>query len=421
MPDVWASWTGPLYSGADFDYGFPDEEVDSDGSDSGGGGGGGENATGGRRAQDVNGDAIVNFWYEEFERVGPNAEDGISGSGYQSRSVEADGSQMLSDGVGGYGHLAASGFAGDGYITDPHFPACHGDTASAAVKLGNTSDKCYRINNRPWTKYDPYHDRYTASGAPYDTDAASRRNTYEECTPVGHPYQQKPVGEFANCTAAADASLSFPQPNRGFKGIGPAYTEPENAYACTIHSRECRNDVLGDGQAFWGAEFYDEVSDTFQGGWTPGAPEPVGVGEGTDGSNTQCVLGSFQVRLNSSPGTKHVQRQYLGEPVLVVEEELITVVIRPDVTPQTVFDPPSVTFTHTGGRVNGYDTYRWDEPATIKVVPVDDKVDERAGVTIDFTSFTITQSHFGDSYWDYTVPYQLHPNVGTMYVAQNEL
>ena len=45
--------------------------------------------------------------------------------------------------------------------------------------------------------------------------------------------------------------------------------------------------------------------------------------------------------------------------------------------------------------------------ATFKVVPVDDEVDERAGVTIDFTSFTITQSHFGDAYWDYTVPYQV--------------
>ena len=165
-----------------------------------------------------------------------------------------------------------------------------------------------------------------------------------------------------------------------------------------------------EGVCFRGADFADELTDTFQGGWVPGTPEPGGaIGEGGDDFNSQCIYGSFMVRLNSSPGTKHVQRQYLGEPVLVVEEELVQIVITPDTTAQTIFDPPSVTFTHTGGRVGGADTYRWDEPATFKVVPRDDNVDERAGVTIDFTSFTITQSHFGDTYWDYTVPYQLHP------------
>ena len=53
--------------------------------------------------------------------------------------------------------------------------------------------------------------------------------------------------------ASDDASLNFPQPNRGFKGIGPAVTEPENQFACTIHSRECRGDVLGDEEsaAYW--------------------------------------------------------------------------------------------------------------------------------------------------------------------------
>merc|ERR1719460_2607073 len=78
-----------------------------------------------------------------------------------------------------------------------------------------------------------------------------------------------------------------------------------------------------------------------------------------------------------------------------------------------MFDPPSVTFTHTGGD----NTQRWDAPFRFKVVPVDDEVDERAGVTIDFTSFTIEQSHFGDEYWTYTTPYQTIDDVGSMTVA----
>ena len=45
------------------------------------------------------------------------------------------------------------------------------------------------------------------------------------------------------------------------------------------------------------------------------------------------------------------------------------------------------------------------------------RVDERAGVIIDYTSFTITQSHLGDAYWDYTTPYQPMNGVGSMKVA----
>ena len=137
--------------------------------------------------------------------------------------------------------------------------------------------------------------------------------------------------------------------------------------------------------------------------------------------NTPCKYGSFAVRLNSSPGTKHVRRQYLGEPLSVLEEELVQIVITPDATPQTRFDPVSVTFTHTGGMVDGKDTYRWDEPATFKVTPVDDKVDERAGVTIDFSAFSIKQSHYNDEYWSYTVPYQVQEHTGDMYDASSPL
>ena len=41
----------------------------------------------------------------------------------------------------------------------------------------------------------------------------------------------------------------------------------------------------------------------------------------------------------------------------------------------------------------------------IEVIPVDDAVDERAGVIVDFTAFTVTQSHKFDEYWTYTTPY----------------
>jgi len=182
--------------------------------------------------------------------------------------------------------------------------------------------------------------------------------------------------------------------NRGFKGIGgntlaqPSATEPEDRYACTVHTRECLNDVLGSSE------------------------------DGIGAQSTACQYGTFQVRLNSSPGTKHVRRQYVGETGTSVEEEFVYVVVSPDVTAQTMFDPAQVTFTHTGGKVDGHDTYRWDEPVTFKVVPVDDKVDERAGVTIDFTSFTVKQSHFSDLYWSYTKPFQTKSAVGSLIDAK---
>ena len=40
-----------------------------------------------------------------------------------------------------------------------------------------------------------------------------------------------------------------------------------------------------------------------------------------------------------------MRRQYIGEAATVLEEELVAVVVTPDVTPQTKFDPASLTFT----------------------------------------------------------------------------
>ena len=309
-----------------------------------------------------------------------------------------------------------------GYVTDPEDPLC------VSTDPMVQDDRCFRIDNKPWTSYDPYWDVYTKGGTPYDATSASARNVYDDCTPVGHPNEARSPNHFLNCSAGAlDASgdVHTAQPNRGFKGVGPAYTEPDDEFAITIHSRECRGDTFGDAPAFWGTaddsatEGADAIEDILKAGFEPGDSEPAGFGEGGDASTpTTCVYGTFMVRLNSSPGTKHIRRQYVGEPTTVLEEEAVFIVVTPDVTPQTMFDPVSVTFTHTGEDVEGVDSYRWDEPATFKVVPVDDEVDERAGVVIDFTSFTITQSHWGDAYWDYVVPYQVSDgSTGSMKVA----
>ena len=59
MPYMWANYT-PTYSAADFDGSY--------GSDFDGSGSWGDSGSGSLQ---------VNYWYEEFERVGPNAEDGI--------------------------------------------------------------------------------------------------------------------------------------------------------------------------------------------------------------------------------------------------------------------------------------------------------------------------------------------------------
>ena len=321
---------------------------------------------------DMSGPSSDNIWYEDFERAGPNAEDGIPGSEFGGSITPVGGAtetlitypgQLADDGIGGGGHIGAAGADTDGYLTDLHDPLCESFAGNPTLVASGPSPKCFNPSDVSWTHYDPFYDRYTTGGTRY--------SQYSRDT-----YGGTPVDIVAH--------------NRGFKGVGPASTEPEDEYACTIHSRECLNDVFGDTE------------------------------DGVDSTNSACVYGTFQIRLNSSPGTKHVRRQYVGEVETTVDEELVYVVVSPDITHQTTFDPPSVTFTHTGRSLaNGQDTYRWDEPVTIKVVPVDDAVDERAGVIIDYTSFTITQSNFGEDYWEYTVPYQTGASTGTLKVAND--
>ena len=455
-------------------------------------------------------DLTVNFWYQRFERQGPYAEDGISGSNFQGRSQEHNnivgtawplidpgndastnfagrGPQIKNDGIGAGGFLLESGIEGTcydaenavvtgarstlgtattttgtttgatvqysghstssmtkqvckeldatntwvagnrvesdtqasitgGYITDNEDPLCLNPDPMLQ------DDRCFRIDNVEWEAYDPYWDIYvTDANSGYTAyDAAQPRHVYDACTPTGSNDGDAarasggPADEaswIAGCAPGADAHgrANSKQPNRGFKGIGPAYTEPEDEFAITIHSRECRDDVLGDGTAGHGTQ--TGGADAYRVDEADSFAEDAGFAE-DDGA---CVYGTFQVRLNSSPGTKHVRRRYVGEAETVLEEELVQIVITPDVTPQTMFDPVSVTFTHTGEG----ETYRWDEPFRFKVVPVDDEVDERAGVTIDYTSFTITQSHLDDDYWSYTTPYQTDASVGEMKVLDS--
>ena len=259
----------------------------------------------------------------------------------------------------------------------PAFPAneVYGQTTPTAPTptAGKTEEGCYPDTTAVWQSYDPYTDTYCTSA-----------NTGETYGPHCGGWGTTGLADPAN---HVDTTAHV----RGFKGKGPAYTEDDDNYVCTIHSRECK-----------------EINGALK-----------------DAENEACEYGTFQVRLNSSPGTKKVRRQYIGTGETETEEEAVYIVIRPDPTPQTTFDPPAVTFTHAGGSVDGSDTNRWDEPAEIKVVPVDDDVDERMGVIVDFTAFTITQSHKFDEYWKYTTPYMRtadssyelggeDPNVGSM-------
>eukprot|EP01050_Picozoa_sp_SAG11_P003894 SAG11_NODE_233_length_11903_cov_4.983650_6_plen_468_part_00 len=209
----------------------------------------------------------------------------------------------------------------------------------ASSDLGGDQEGCYPDAATNPSYYDPYSDRYCTAGN------GAQYGPHCDGTDFRDPAAN---GDFV----AAHLHV------RGFKGVGPALTEPdtEDSYVCTIHSRECK--MIAD--------------------------------ELVDGENNDCEYGEFKVRLNSSPGTKKVVRQYAGVADQALEEELVTIVITPDETPQTRFVPSSVTFTHTGGVVDGKLTHRWDAPVVIEVVPVDDAVDERAGVIVDFTAFTVT-------------------------------
>jgi hypothetical protein len=343
--------------------------------------------------------------------------DGIGAGGYRLQSRTGTGSECdgiettyagkecetnrIDDTLAGYTSITG------GYITDNEDPLCLDPDPM------KQDDRCFRIDNQPWTSYDPYWDIYTTGGVPYDSQ--SPRNTYDQCTPVGQPSTADSTTD--GTALKSDQGVfckpgrnAHKQPNRGFKGIGPAYTEPEDEFAVTVHSRECRGDTLFDGPATWSQGTQTQGANAYRA--APGTPEIGAYSEAsTAATDHDCVYGSFKVRLNSSPGTKHVRRRYVGESATVLEEELVQIVITPDVTAQTMFDPVSVTFTHTGATLpNGDETYRWDEPALFKVVPVDDEVDERAGVVIDFTSFSITQSHIGDGYWGYTNSYQADAN-----------
>lgn len=81
-------------------------------------------------------------WYEALQRVGPNAEDGITNSQYGGSMSAVGGfidpysgysytGQTAADGIGGGGH--ASGATTNGYVTDMEDPVCSGDSPNQTV------------------------------------------------------------------------------------------------------------------------------------------------------------------------------------------------------------------------------------------------------------------------------------------------
>lgn len=318
------------------------------------------------------------------------------------------------------------------------------NTLNEVVGSGDHSGEegCYPDTVAPWVDYDPYSDTYctaahtagvvettgtctpaitaatdivlgaapTVAVAPGMTVAGAGINTLVTVTVVSSDgltitvdaaqtiadntvltFQATTYGP--HCSGYVDETLQV----RGFKGVGPAHTEAADSYVCTVHSRECHDPAV-----HAGGTATDDVASTT-------GPQAAGTTDDKDSTGGACVYGEVAVRLNSSPGTKTVRRQYAGVYTTsmdtVLETELVHIVVTPDETPQTRFFPTSVTFTHTGGVVDGKVTSRWDQPSAIQVIPKDDNIDERAGPIVDFTAFTITQSHFYDEYWLYTTPY----------------
>jgi len=292
----------------------------------------------------------------------------------------------------------------------------------------NNLNTLYPDTTVDWVSYDPYSDVYLLADGK---------------TPTSHGAWTKSDSGAGSFEATKKYTISPTHHNRGFKGVGPALDEGPDNYACTIHTRECtynppkHSSISGthteDGFCYETATreilehskgTCDASPDDYSWGyWVDSSgidvdqPDPdqrdygqVGTFATTgDKACESSNVGSFKIRLNSSPGQKTVKRQYIGETATTYEKELVYVVVTPDATAQTQFEPASVTFTETGGMVNGVATQRWDAPATIEVHPTNDDVDERRGVTVDFTAFSIKQSHEGDDYWTYSTPYMNIP------------
>eukprot|EP01052_Picozoa_sp_SAG31_P009702 SAG31_NODE_515_length_14710_cov_6.289097_12_plen_1809_part_00 len=291
-----------------------------------------------------------------------------------------------------FGPISAIEADASGSDSDPTAGCVAGVGFNTASEGVAQLQRCYPNTWAAWDSYDPYSDNYVLGTTPLSIMQAG-------ATPTGWWNQV-----------------------RGFKGVGPARTEDDNNYACTIHARECEN--VPEGFCYTentlalntGITDRSTCEQTSGVSWSyyriggTGSSQSGTYGENALGASTYACeginAGSFEVRLNSDPGQKTVRRQYIGEATYTDEKELVYVVITPDATPQTQFEPTSLTFTSTGGYVNGKPTERWDKPAKFTVRPVDDDVDERRGYIVDFTAFTITTSHLGDAYHTYTTPYQ---------------
>jgi len=334
----------------------------------------------------------------------------------QSAAAVQDGCAVVSNSC--QGGVGAGDNGATGYVIDG---------ASAT----NNANTIYPDTTVDWVSYDSYSDKYLLADGK---------------TPAGQSAWTKSASGVGSFEHTKVASTTFPtHHNRGFKGVGPALGEGPDNYACTIHTRECTYDppkhssisathteagfcyttanrqILADSKGTcdaspdtksWGYWVDSSGIDADHATVEPDARDYGQVGTFASTGDKACEsanVGSFKIRLNSSPGQKTVKRQYIGETATVYEQEPVYIVVTPDATPQTQFEPASVTFTETGGMVNGVATQRWDAPATIEVRPVNDNVDERRGVTVDFTAFSIKQSHEGDDYWTYSTPYMNIP------------
>lgn len=127
----------------------------------------------------------------------------------------------------------------------------------------------------------------------------------------------------------------------------------------------------------------------------------------SDGNKPDCVIdsseaaasqGGYTVVLATSPGTyKYKDMQNGEEGGFSVETEDVYVVVTPESSAQTTFDPPAVSFTADN----------WNVPQTIMVVPVDDVIYEET--IVEYTDHTITQSHMDSdaesTHWQYVTNY----------------
>lgn len=99
-------------------------------------------------------------------------------------------------------------------------------------------------------------------------------------------------------------------------------------------------------------------------------------------------FGSYTIELQASPGVYRYNYEYVGENVFEYREADVEIVVTPQSTLQTEFDPASVTFTASN----------WNVGQEVTVKPIDDNIDETQvevltlGSVYDYTEHVVTSS-----------------------------